>query len=271
MAFSDFHVHTRFSDGEHNVRECIEAAHQKGLLALGISDHSFTPFDTSYCMRPETGLAHYEETVREEAARAKALYGMPVLLGLEHDFGSVIDRERYDYTIGSVHYILKGEDIFPVDDSESDQLKGIAQVFGGNKLDFVKRYFEQVVLHAEKNKPTFMGHFDIVNKYSLIKEDEAYFAIAKEALAETVKHVPLFEISAGPMLRGLKDHPYPALPLLQELKALGGKVILSSDTHSATTLCAHFQEMLTILKKAGFTHVCTLQKGGISEIELDTL
>jgi histidinol phosphatase-like PHP family hydrolase len=158
-----------------------------------------------------------------------------------------------------------------VDDSPEAQLKGIRDVFGGNHLDFAKHYYEQVVRHAEQNRPTFIGHFDIVNKYGFLEENDAYLKVATEAMAETVKHVPLFEVSAGPMLRRLKTHPYPVLPLLTELHRLHGKVILSSDTHSATTLTAYFPEMLALLKKVGFTHVCTLQKGGVAEVEIDTL
>ncbi|MBQ3057211.1 MAG: PHP domain-containing protein, partial [Clostridia bacterium] len=107
MAFADFHTHTIFSDGFGTVEEMVDSARAKGLLALGISDHSMTPFDLRYCMRPETNIEKYEPTVREAQKKARELYDFPLFLGIEWDLGSQIERERYDYTIGSVHYIIR--------------------------------------------------------------------------------------------------------------------------------------------------------------------
>ena len=56
MAFADLHTHTKFSDGKGTVREMVDAARLGGLATLGISDHSLTPFDVSYCMRPATHI-----------------------------------------------------------------------------------------------------------------------------------------------------------------------------------------------------------------------
>lgn len=273
MAFADFHTHTIFSDGFGTVEEMVDSARAKGLLALGISDHSMTPFDLRYCMRPETNIEKYEPTVREAQKKAHELHGFPVLLGIEWDLGSEIERERYDYTIGSVHYIIrKNGDIFPVDSQPEKVFGGIEHVFGGNRLDFAKAYFEQVVTHAEKNKPTFMGHFDLLTKHQTVDEDdEAYLAVVREALAETIKHVPLLEINMGAVIRGLRSVPYPHPKFLPLIRELGGKVILSSDAHHLDKLAFHFPEMLRMLADIGFTHVSRLTENGIVEDEIVTL
>ena len=273
MAFGDFHTHTLFSDGFGTVDEMVDSARAKGLLALGISDHSMTPFDLRYCMRPETNIEKYESTVREAQKRAQELHGFPVLLGIEWDLGSEIDRERYDYTIGSVHYIIrKNGDIFPVDSIPEKVFNGIETVFGGNRLDFAKAYFELVVEHAEKNKPTFMGHFDLLTKHATVdEEDPRYLAIAREALAEVIKHVPLLEINMGAMIRGLRSVPYPHPKFLPLIKELGGKIILSSDSHYPDKIAYQFPEMLKLLTSCGFTHVSRLSEHGIVEDEIATL
>ncbi len=272
MPFADFHTHTVFSDGKNTVREMIDAAREQGLLALGISDHSLTPFDIRYCMRPQTHIEKYESTVREEQKIARERYGFSVLLGIEWDYGSKIDPAQYDYTIGSVHYILRNGDWFPVDSGTAKQQRGIDEMFGGNKLDFAKAYFEEVVTHAARNKPTFMGHFDLLTKHGLIDEsDPAYLAVAREALAEVVKHVPLFEINMGAIIRGLKTLPYPNPVLLPELCRLGGRVILSSDAHQTDKIAFVFPEMLKLLQSAGFTKVSRLTENGIVEDEIAVL
>ena len=272
MAFADFHTHTIFSDGFGTVEEMIDSAKAKGLLALGISDHSMTPFDLHYCMRPETNIDKYESTVREAQKRARELYNFPVLLGIEWDLGSEIERERYDYTIGSVHYIIKNGETFPVDSRPQLIHAGIEKMFGGNRLDFAKAYFEQVVAHAEKNKPTFMGHFDLLTKHPIVDEnDPAYLALAREALAETIKHVPLVEINMGAVIRGLRSVPYPHPKFLPLVLEFGGKVILSSDAHHPDKIAFRFPEMLRMLADIGFTHVSRLTENGIVEDEIATL
>ncbi len=273
MAFADFHTHTLFSDGFGTVEEMVQSARAKGLLALGISDHSMTPFDLRYCMRPETNIEAYEPTVREAQKRALEMHGFPLLLGIEWDLGSDVERERYDYTIGSVHYILrKNGDVFPVDSVPQKVFDGIDRVFGGNRLDFAKAYFEHVVEHAEKNKPTFMGHFDLLTKHQTVdEEDEAYLAVAREALAETVKHVPLFEINMGAVIRGLRTVPYPHPKFWSLIREQGGKVILSSDAHAPDKIAYEFPKILQAVKDCGFTHVSRLTAEGIVEDAIDTL
>ncbi len=272
MAFADFHTHTVFSDGKSTVREMIDTAREGGLCALGISDHSCTPFDLRYCMCAEKHMEKYEETVREEQKIAREQYGFPVLLGIEWDYGSEIDPAQYDYTIGSVHYIIRNGEWFAVDSGAARQQRGIDEMFGGNKLDFAKAYFEEVVMHATHNKPTFMGHFDLLTKHGLIDEsDPAYLAAAREALAEVVKHVPLFEINMGAIIRGLKTLPYPNPVLLPELCRLGGRVILSSDAHHAEKIAFMFPEMLKLLQNAGFTKISRLTACGIVEDEIERL
>lgn len=268
MPFADFHTHTLFSDGKATVREMIDAARTRGILSLGISDHSYTPFDTSYCMPDNTEQA-YVATVREEQKIALERYGFPVLLGTEFDYRSVIDREAYDYTVGSVHYVCKNGEFYPVDSGVAKQKKAIESAFGGNKLDLAKAYFEDLVRHAEQNKPTFIGHFDLLNKYGTFDEsDPTYFAVAKEALAEIVKHVPIFEVNMGAMARGLRTVPYPAPPLLVELLRCGGSVILSSDAHSCENIAYRFDDATALLKKIGFTKRATITNKGVSETQL---
>lgn len=272
MAFADFHVHTVFSDGKSTVLDCVRAAREKGLCALGISDHSDTPFDHSYCMRKEKHIDAYEPTVREAQKIARECYDVPLLLGIEHDLGSEIVRERYDYTIGSVHYIFRGDEFFSVDSGHAKQQAGIDRYFGGNTLDFAKTYFEQVVHHAEKNKPTFMGHLDLLSKYSSFDEtDPVYRHTVHEAIAEIVKHVPIFEVSAGPIIRNLKTIPYPNPIFLSEIKRCGGRVILSSDAHKADKIAHAFPYLLSLVAEAGFDKVSRLTEGGVVEDDVAAL
>ena len=270
MRLNNYHTHTTFSDGKDTVRACIEAARGKGMTALGISDHSMTPFDHSYCMRPETHIERYEATVREEARRAAAEDGFCLLLGIEWDAGSVIERERYDYTIGSVHYVQKNGEVFAVDWGADKQALSVEKLFGGSKLDYAKYYFESVVEHLRRNRPDVVGHFDLLTKYSLFDEnDPAYRKIVTDAMTEAVTYVPLFEINAGAVARGLKKTPYPNPVFLADLHALGGRILLSSDAHRAAHVDFLFDEMLAKVKKAGFTAVAQFRDGRFVDVPIE--
>lgn len=46
----DLHTHTTFSDGRNTPEEMVLSAIGMGMSTLGISDHSYTSFDESYCI-----------------------------------------------------------------------------------------------------------------------------------------------------------------------------------------------------------------------------
>ena len=142
----------------------------------------------------------------------------------------------------------------------------------GDKLEFAKVYFDEVVKHAEKNRPTFMGHLDLLTKYSSFdEENEAYRKIVGEAIAEIIKYVPTFEVSAGPIIRGLKDIPYPNPQFLSVIKKLGGRVILSSDAHAPDKIAYNFPALLDLVRAAGFEKVSRFADGKLVEDGITTL
>ena len=89
----NYHTHTDFCDGQNTPEEMAEAAAKKGFTALGFSGHSYTDFDTFYCMTPET-FPEYCKQVR--ALREKYKGQMEILLGVERDFYSDVDCRDLD-------------------------------------------------------------------------------------------------------------------------------------------------------------------------------
>ena len=267
MRFSNLHTHTTFSDGKGTVRENIESAIAKNMLSLGFSDHSFTACDTSYCMK----LSDYERYCAEvRALAAEYREKLPVYLGLEKDYYSEIDRGMFDYVIASVHYIVKGGVCYPIDHSRKQQEDCIAEVFGGNILDMAKCYYEMVAEHAALVKPDVIGHFDVLNKFSIMPEaDDRYMRIAEDAMKEAFKHCPRFEINTGGISRGWRKDPYPSLYLLELLHLLGGEVVINSDSHHPDNLDFYFNESAAILKKAGFESYSVFNGKGFDKISLN--
>ncbi len=253
MRFSNFHTHTVFSDGAHTMEENIQSALTLGMRSLGFSDHSFTAFDLKYCMRQEDFIP-YLNCIAEMKQRYQDR--LPVYAGLELDYYSEADTSALDYWITSVHYIVKNSSFYPLDHSPDMQRKCIQDLFSGNTIDFAKYYFDMVTEAVERTKPTFVGHFDLINKFSLMPtESEDYRRAACAALRQVVTYCPYVEVNTGAMSRGWRTAPYPEDFLLKTLLESGGEVVLSSDSHSKNHLTYYFDESVSLLKKMGFDHI----------------
>lgn len=253
MRYSNFHTHTTFSDGKHSPEEHVVSAINKNMLALGFSDHSFTACDTSYCMK-KGQYAEYIKTIN----RLKERYAdiIPLYSGLELDYYSDGDISAFDYVIASVHYIIKDGVCYPIDHSPQQQTDCIKNAFNGDVLSMASHYYDMLCEHVERTKSTFVGHFDVITKFSLMpEEDERYREIARQALKRVIKTCQYIEINTGAISRGWRKRPYPNQYLLETILEEGGEVLLSSDSHHQDNLDFFFDESVELLKEAGFDHL----------------
>lgn len=162
MQSFDLHMHTTYCDGNNSAEEMILAAASLGLDTVGLSGHSFTWFDPSYCMSPE-GTEAYIAEVR--SLREKYRGRVKVLLGTELDYFAEIDTAPYDYLIGSSHYILKDGAYIDVDYTPEIFLDGVQKYFGGDVMAAVCAYYAQVGDMVRKTRCDIIGHFDLVTKF----------------------------------------------------------------------------------------------------------
>ena len=117
MVKRDFHIHTVFSDGRYTPEELLQYGLSIGMTHIGFSDHSYTPFDDSYCLSEDGEEAYKAEVL---SLREKYRGRIEVYLGIEEDYYSKKSAEGYDYKIGSVHYVLADGEYLPVDKSAAD-------------------------------------------------------------------------------------------------------------------------------------------------------
>jgi len=117
-------------------------------------------------------------------------------------------------------------------------------------------YYKTLVNHVQRVKPTFVGHVDIINKYSQMPlEDPAYQKMATDALSQILETCPYIEVNTGIIARGLQKQPYPAPFLLKAAKELGAELVLTSDSHYKDKLNFWFDEAVVLLKEFGFDHI----------------
>ena len=264
MRYTNLHTHTTFSDGAHTIAENIASAVEKNMLSLGFSDHSFTPKDPHYCMRKE----HYGQYI-EALEEAKKDSPLPIYTGLELDRYSDDDTSMFDYIIASVHYIIKDDVCHPIDHSPAQQQVCMRDAFGGSVLDMAKCYFDLVGEHVAKVKPLFVGHYDVITKFSLMpEEDDAYRAIAADTLKEVLKICPYIEMNTGAISRGWRKVPYPGAYLLDVIKENGGHMVLGSDSHNLNNLTFQFDESVALLREAGIDHIAVYNGKGFDHMAI---
>ncbi|MCQ2478905.1 MAG: histidinol-phosphatase HisJ family protein, partial [Clostridia bacterium] len=199
MDIINLHTHTVFSDGENTPREMIEAAIDAGLSKIGISDHSYTPFDESYCMKADAA-----DNYRAEINKLKSEYEgrIKVLCGVEQDYYAPKKAEGYDYIIGSVHYFKFGDEYVAVDEDAETLIKAANKYFNGDFYKLAEKYFDTVSDIVNKANADIIGHFDLISKYNdkynlFDVNDKRYKAAWKSAADKLLKSGAVFEINTG--------------------------------------------------------------------------
>jgi len=207
----DLHMHSAFSDGKNTAEEMVQAAVRLGLECVGLSEHSHTVGDD--CGMTEEGTRAY----RAEMDRLKEKYAgqIRILCGLERDYYSD-DTLDYDYVIGSVHWIrMEDGHRLPIDWTAEKLRQFTEKYFRGDWYAMAEAYYELEAQVVEENA----------------------WKQAADRLLETGKP---FEINTGAMSRGYRSEPYPAREIRDYIRARGGKLVLSSDSHRADTIAWKF-------------------------------
>ena len=265
MNYSNLHTHSIYSDGKHTPREIIEQAIAQNMTAIGISDHSYTFFDTRYCLAKEKNQQYIDEL---RALKAEYASKINVLVGIELDgFSEGYNKSDFDYVIGSCHYVNFDGDYRSVDSSLDGLVDTINTYCNGDSLRFARLYYDTYSKCLDAMRPDILGHIDLVAKLGVINEDSPeYQKIAIGALVDSLSHTKIIEMNTGAISRGYRKIPYPAPFLLKEIKAHGAKIILSSDPHSKETLTFFFDECLELLRCNGINSIITYKNGSFEEI-----
>lgn len=252
MTRSDFHVHTCYCDGHDSPEGIVKEAIRLGMTRLGFSGHSYTTFDTSYCMSPDDTRSYVDEIHR---LKDKYSNKIEILCGIERDYYSDIDVGDFDYVIGSVHYLNVGGEFFPVDESP-EAFAELLQRCGNDPYDMAGRYYALVADVVRKTGADIIGHFDLITKFNeggrFFDEDNPSYIEAWKSVADSLLQTGRpFEINTGAISRGWRKTPYPSARIISYIASRGEKFILSSDSHSKDTLMFQFAECEELARKLG--------------------
>ncbi len=258
---SNLHTHTNFCDGKSTPEEIVLSAIDMGFCSIGFSGHGYTDFDKSYCMTDTDGYITQIKALKEKYKNKIQIY-----LGAEEDIAQYVVGEDFDYIIGSSHYFNIDGKLHPIDLS-CEYFKECLKLFGGDALRLSENYYSNFCEYILNRKPDIIGHFDLITKFDELEgmgyflNNPEYVKIAEKYLKTALKSDCIFEVNTGAVSRGYRTSPYPQENLLYILKENDAKIMLTSDSHSADTLCFGFDEARRLLKDIGFLHVYVLYDG----------
>lgn len=254
MGYFNYHTHTRFCDGKNTPEEMVLEAIRLGFDTLGFSGHASAPEAESYGVKDVAGYIDCINRLKDKYSDK-----ITILCGIERDIFSYPDDNDYDYVIGAVHSLRRGNRYYSTDMSPQSFKAAIDELYDGDGEAFAVEYMNLVKDVARITDCDIIAHFDLVSKFNGDDENfffdtcaESYLAAAKAAIEENVKYCNLFELNTGAIGRGWRKTPYPTPEMLDMIRAAGGKMTYGADTHSVTTiLCAH-DEGEALIRAHGF-------------------
>lgn len=266
----NLHTHTQFCDGRNTAEEMIKAAVSKGMTSVGFSGHAFTEHDTSYCMS-QISTNEYKSEI--EYLKEKYSTSIKVYIGIEQDYYSVKPIIKYDYIIGSVHYVCKDGVYTPVDETKDILIQCIEKQYNGDVYSFLEDYYKTEADIYNRTACDIVGHFDLPEKFNadnkfFDRKKPRYIEAYRNAVDILISQNRIFEINTGAIARGYTHTPYPNPDILKYIASSNGKVTVSSDCHNAELIDYKLNEMCLLAKQCGFNEVYFLTENGFKPYKL---
>lgn len=265
------HTHTIYCDGKDTPEQMVLAAIEKGFDSIGFSGHSYVDVFADFAM-DEKKTADYRRDIA--CLQKKYADKIKIFCGLEKDNYTPMDVSGFDYLIGAVHCMKKGEAVLFLDWNIDDVKKNIAQHFDGDSVAYARHYFQAVAELPNYGSFDILAHFDLLTKFCEIEpildqEDPAYRKAAIEALETLAGKVPFFEVNTGAISRGYRTTPYPAPFIVKEMKRLGFLPVITSDCHDRNHLDCGYDLAKQLLLDCGFTEHYILTDDGFQPIPIE--
>ena len=248
MGYTDLHTHTNFCDGKDSPEDMVISAIEKGIDTLGILTHSYVEFDLSACIPEER-----QKEFIAEISRLKEKYKdkINLLCGIEVDYYTTSLTDGYDYKLGSLHYFNIGGKYYSLDISIPGFIEMVEKEFGGDYLAVCEEYYRLLADVPRKTECDIIAHIDLITKFNeesklFDTSHPRYVKAYRDCVDALVKYGKPFEINTGAISRGYRTSPYPAPDVLAYIKEKGGRLIISSDSHSKENIAFLFDKYASL-------------------------
>jgi histidinol-phosphatase (PHP family) len=252
LMLCDHHTHTLLCGHAEGVpADYARAARDRGLDAIGISDHNPMPRAFDDWRMSHDDLPRYLDLVEE--ARA-AVDPFPVRLGLECDYlpgseswiDTLASRAPWDYLIGAVHYIETDWDIDNPRWENRWRERDVGEIWG--------LYWSRLEQCIRSGLFDIIAHADLPKKFGLRPAGDLrrYYEPAIMAAAEMDV---AFEINTAGLYKPCAElYPHPIF--LSLAREAGVPIVISSDAHAPAHVGRDFNVALEAALRAGCATVC---------------
>src|SRR6056297_316847 len=256
----DYHLHTNFSaDAEHSMEEMCEAAIDKNLDEIAITDHHDIDYQDDlmeFLLNKESYLKEIEKCQKKYAGRLVIKKGIE--MGLQthilKESNEYLDND-FDFIICSFHTAEK-KDLY-----NGDFFQNYSQ------WEAYLRYLESI-LEVVQNFENYsvLGHLDLVRRYDYyatkpdLMDNEKAEEIIREILKEVIRRNKGIEVNTTGYYIEEGNNPNPSVKVLKLYKELGGEILtIGSDSHTPDHLGYKFSETFDLLKDIGFEKLTTFK------------
>lgn len=252
----DLHTHhERCNHAEGSITEYIEAAIDKGIDIIGISDHSPFFYSDKDALYPNIAMkkSDFENYVREVLLLKEKYKGkIEILLGIESDYFPKFiklytDKYKaypFDYIIGSVHFI-DGISVF--DTNHWNQLSR------KEKIEQKQLYYQLIQQSAKSGLFQILGHIDVMKT---LHND--FLSLPNKMVDDTLKIISnrgiAIEVNTSGEFKGCGW--YPATDVLERAYYYKVDVTFGSDAHTPERVGDQFHAVNDVLKEIGYEKWC---------------
>lgn len=275
MCWINLHSHSSFCDGKADPEEFILAAIEKKFLGYGYSSHAPTAYDTRWNMK-ESRVQEYVQEI--EHIRSSFADKIEVYTGLELDYSEHIkhpdiNRQSFDYIIGSVHFLGAYPDGagFCFDGDPEQFFRGVAAVFNNDFRKVITRYYELSTAMIENTRPDIIGHMDKIKMHEpfrhYVDESESWYVGLVHMLLDAVKRQNcIVEINTRGTYRKKPPMLYPGDWVIRLIRDKKIPVMINSDAHHPSEIDLGFRETAKLLLESDIRTIRTLYKGRWTDI-----
>jgi histidinol-phosphatase (PHP family) len=239
-------------------------------------------------------------TFKEYFAAAKAIQKsykgqINILVGCELDWIRPMDPEyarmvedllqkyEFDFFVGSHHHVYA----IPIDYDDVFYEKALAQAElhlttadnvktrdSGPNVDLIPvdaqeflicQYFMEMRDMLRCVKPPVVGHFNLIlmksqSRLGGLRRHPAAWEKVMYNLQEIRGYGGCLEVNTAGWRKGMQE-PYPGAEVLQEWKKMGGRIVLSDDSHSISQIGENYEKTMEWLIAQGWDELTHFVKG----------
>lgn len=264
--FSDYHVHTAYSDdSDYPMEAVIQDAIRMGMQEICITDHVDYGVKIEWDEVDLPSNAGKKQNVNypayfEEIRTLRAKYARKIVIKQGMEFGiqthTIPEFQRlyasypFDFIILSCHQVENKE--FWTQEFQT----------GRPQREYNERYYSEILNVIRQYKDySVLGHLDLIKRYD--NAGEYPFANVADIIIEILKTAIYdgkgIELNTSTIRYGLKEW-MPSWSILKLYRELGGEILtIGSDSHTPAHLGAYIPRAKEELKDAGFKFICTYE------------